>query len=225
MKGLKAKLKVLLCILLSAAMILPSMSVGAAEAGTKAANVVIDATDFGADPTGMNDSAEAIQAALEAAKEASENGTKSVTLNFPKGEYHIYKDKSATREYHTSNTNSIENPVKTIGILIEEQKNLTIEGNGSLFMMHGNMMALAVAKSENITLHDFAWDFAVPTVSEMTVTGMGTEGGRQYTDFYIPECFNYEITGTTIKWMSELSPYTGKTYWTKQESTRMRIRS
>ncbi len=76
-------------------------------------------------------------------------------------------------------------------------------------------MALAVAHSENITLKNFSWDYGVPTVTEMVVTGMGTEGGRQYTDFYIPACFPYEIQGTTIKWMSEVSPYTGRTYWTK----------
>ena len=150
-----------------------------ANAGEKKeSNVVINVLDYGTDPSGVNDSAVAIWKALEAAKEVSGNGEKHVTVNFPKGEYHIYKDKAQQREYHTSNTNSIENPIKTIGILIEEQKNLTIEGNGSLFMMHGNMMALAVAKSENIVLHDFSWDFAVPTVSEMTITGMGTENGR-----------------------------------------------
>ena len=169
--------------------------------------VVINAMDYGADPTGAIDSAVAIWNALEAAKEYE---GKSVVLEFPKGEYHIYKDKAQTREYHTSNTNSIENPIKTIGFLIEEQENLTIDGNDSLFMMHGDMMALAVVKSENITLKNFAWDFAVPTVREVTVT----ESGSNYTDFYIPECFPYTISGNTLVWSSELSPYTGRPYWT-----------
>lgn len=171
--------------------------------------VVINAMDYGADPTGAADSAEAIWAALEAAKEFEAAG-KSVTLEFPKGEYHIYKDKAQTREYHTSNTNSIENPIKTIGLLIEEHENLTLDGNGSLFMMHGNMMALAVVKSENITLKDFAWDFAVPTVTELTVT----ESGSNYTEYYIPTCFPYTISGNTLVWSSEPSPYTGQPYWT-----------
>lgn len=183
--------------------------------GTTKSGIVIDVLEYGADPTGINDSAEAIWKALEEAKKVSDGGKNAVTLNFPKGEYHIYKDKAQQREYHTSNTNSIENPIKTIGILIEGQKNLTIEGNGSRFMMHGNMMALAVAKSENITLHNFAWDFEVPTVSEMTVTGMGKDGMNEYTDFYIPNCFPYEIKGNTILWRSENSPYTNEPYWTE----------
>ncbi|WP_461815739.1 NPCBM/NEW2 domain-containing protein [Faecalimonas sp.] len=196
----------------------PMVSLAQSKDGNEKKNgtIVIDVLDFGADPTGVNDSAESIWNALKEAKKVSDGGKKSVTLNFPKGEYHIYKDRAQKREYHTSNTNSIENPVKTIGILIEEQKNLTIEGNGSLFMMHGNMMALAVAKSENIRLHNFSWDFAVPTVSEMTITNMGKEGIHEYTDFYIPNCFPYEIQGNTILWKSENSPYTNKPYWTEK---------
>ncbi len=202
MKATKRMLSwlLLVCMVLSG---LPAIPAAAAN------TTVIDVLDYGADPTGAEDSAEAIWAALEAAKEAESEGN-SVTLNFPTGEYHIYKDKAQTREYHTSNTNSIENPIKTIGLLIEEHENLTVEGNGSLFMMHGNMMALAVVKSENITLQNFSWDFAVPTVTELTVTAVGDN----YTDYYIPNCFPYEVSGNTVKWSSDLSPYTGQPYWT-----------
>ena len=192
-------------------MILSAMPTLTLRASAEAAgeSAVLNALDYGADPTGATDSTVAIQKALAAAKELEAQG-KSVTLEFPKGEYHIYKDKAFTREYHTSNTNSIENPIKTIGFLIEEHENLTIDGKGSLFMMHGNMMALAVVKSENIVLKDFAWDFAVPTVTEMTVTATGSN----YTEYYIPACFPYQISGNTIKWSSDLSPYTGQPYWT-----------
>ena len=176
---------------------------------------VIQATDYGADPTGTKDSTQAIQKALAAAKELRETSGKPVTVSFEKGEYQIYKDFAQKREIHTSNTSSTDYPTKTIGILIEEQQDLTLEGNGSLFMMHGNMMALAVNHSKNITLHDFSWDFAVPTTSEMTVSRMYSENGKDVTEFYIPKTFPYQIDGTTFKWTSEPSPYTGKTYWTK----------
>ncbi|WP_288820619.1 NPCBM/NEW2 domain-containing protein [uncultured Allobaculum sp.] len=176
---------------------------------------VIHASDFGADPTGTKDSTQAIQKALAAAKELRETSGKPVTVSFEKGEYQIYRDFAATREIHTSNTSSTDYPTKTIGILIEDQQDLTLEGNGSLFMMHGNMMALAVTHSKNITLHDFSWDFAVPTTSEMTVSRMYSENGKDVTEFYVPKCFPYQIDGTTFRWTSEPSPYTGKTYWTK----------
>lgn len=113
---------------------------------------IIYAADYGADPSGCTDSAEAVIAALDAAREQREKTGRPVRLVFEKGEYHIYKDHASVREIHTSNTNSIDYPEKTIGILIENQQDLTIEGNGSLFMMHGNMMALAVIQSKHVTL-------------------------------------------------------------------------
>lgn len=175
--------------------------------------IVINVTDYGADPSGKEDNAIAIWNALEAAKEISKDGEIPVTLNFPKGEYHIYKDYAQTREYHTSNTNSIENPIKHIGILIENQKNLTIEGNDSMFVMHGNIMALAIVKSENIKLNNFSWEYGVATTSEMTVLNMGEIAGKQYTDYYIPSSYPHEIDGRNLKWLSEKSPYTGEYYW------------
>ena len=69
----------------------PMRSVSAEEAGS----AVLSALDFGADPTGAADSTVAIQKALAAAKELEEQG-KAVTLVFPQGEYHIYKDKAPT---------------------------------------------------------------------------------------------------------------------------------
>ncbi len=186
------------------------------ESALAAENVIIDAADYGADPTGAEDSAQQIQAAFAAARKAKENGAAHVTVSFPQGEYHIYKDYAEKREYHTSNTNSIENPEKTIGILIEDQEDFTLQGNGSLFIMHGNMMALAVVNSKNVTLENFSWDFGVPTVSEMTVEEIGTtEDQKPYTDYLIPECFPHQVTGNTLTWYSEKSPYTGEYYWTQ----------
>lgn len=216
MKRRKEHVNIFIAVLLAVSMLLPSISAAAREqepVETGKENV-IDVTDYGADPTGVKDSAEAVWDALQAAKAMEEDG-EPVTLNFPKGEYHIYKDQAQVREYHTSNTNSIQSPQKTIGILIDGHENLTVEGNDSLFMMHGNMMALAVVDSRNVTLQNFSWDFAVPTVSEMTITEMGTEAGKQYTDFFIPSCFPFEIKGNTIEWQSEPSPYTGERYWTE----------
>ena len=198
-------MKKILCLLLALFMCFPTLNINVYALENE---VIIDVTDYGADPSGINDSTEAIYNALEAAKEEGKDG-KAVTVNFPKGEYHIYKDKAQQREYHTSNTNSIQNPTKYIGILIENQENLTIEGNDSLFMMHGNMMALAVAYSKNITLRNFAWDFEVPTVTEMTVTNVTSS----YTDYYIPSCFPYEVSGNSILWSSDISPYTNQPYW------------
>lgn len=48
---------------------------------------ILSVTDYGADPAGKRDSTEALQAALEAAR----NTPGPVTLLFPKGEYHFIR--------------------------------------------------------------------------------------------------------------------------------------
>lgn len=176
-------------------------------------HTILRVTDYGADPAGEQDSTQAVQAVLEAAR----NTSGPVTLLFPKGEYHFYKDFAPKRLYHTSNTDSCSHPEKTIAILIEDQEDLTLDGDGSLFLMHGNLMALAVVRSKRIVLRDFSWDFAVPTVSEMTVTGFGKKGLSHYTDFYIAGAFPFTISGgRSVLWTGGESLRGTGPYWTQK---------
>ena len=204
-------LVLVLQLLVAPCSLLASATVGGEDPGT-----IIDVTDFGADPSGKGDSTIPIQEALAAAKELDG----PVTLSFPKGEYHVYKDYASKRVYHTSNTGSLSYPEKSIGILIEDQENLTIEGNGSLFMMHGDIMAIAVVGSKNVKLQNFVLDYEVPNTMDTTVAGIGeTEDGKPYMDMYIPANYHYSISQDQkhIDWTSELSPYTGEPYWTERD--------
>lgn len=171
----------------------------------------IDVTEYGADPTGEKDSTNAIWEALESAKQMSGQ----VVINFPTGTYQLQKGTSQQRKYHTSNTNSIEYPVKYIALLIENQEDIILNGNGSLFMIHGDCMALAVIRSKAVYLYDFSWDFAVPTTIEMTVKDLGEVNGEQYTDFSVPACFSFSVNHNQrdINWYSEINPVNGKYYW------------
>lgn len=99
--------------------------------------------------------------------------------------------------------------MKTIGILLEDMKNITVEGNGSEFMFHGKMTTLATLRCKNITFQNFSMDFQVPTVVDITVEKV--EGNTAVV--YVPECYGYEINGTNVTWLSDVSPYTGEYYW------------
>lgn len=96
----------------------------AAEGEAKATGSVIDATKYGADPTGLKDSAEAIIAAIAAAKAKQEETNQPVTIDFPKGEYQIYPDKIEARELYITNTvgTGQGDKMKKIGFLFEEKK-------------------------------------------------------------------------------------------------------
>ncbi|MGB8454860.1 MAG: glycosyl hydrolase family 28-related protein [Anaerocolumna sp.] len=165
---------------------------------------LINILNYGAKADGKTDCTIPVKKALEDIRKRK----KPATLFFPKGEYHFYKEYAEKRLYHTSNTNSLDYPVKEIGILIEEQENLRIDGDGSLFLFHGNMMALAVVKSRQIELCNFSWDFPCATVSEMTIEKI--ENNRVI--YRIPKAQTYEVKNQEIRWY-EKSPLTGETYW------------
>ena len=151
------------------------------------------------------------RAAIEAAKEV--NGP--VVLDFPKGEYQIYPDHAQKRELYISNTLSRNNgdrgtyKMKNIGILLENMENVTLEGNQSSLIFHGKMMMFSTIGCKNIRIQNFDTDFQVPSV--VSVTAEKVEGNTAI--LYVPECYNYSVSGTTVTWSSDVSPYTGQAYW------------
>lgn len=204
------KSKRALSVLLSAGMCLnsiPFMNLYAYSAET-----VIDVTDFGADPAGGEDSTPAVEKALAKAKEIDG----PVTVRFPKGRYDLYPDHAPERELYVSNTAGTNSSVKDkkIGILVEDMQDVTIDGDGSELVFHGKMTEFAAINSENVTFKNYSTDFEVPTVIDVTVEE--TDGNTAIV--YVPECYGYEINGTTITWLSDVSPYTGQRYWTATNS-------
>ena len=173
----------------------------------------IDVTEFGADPSGKNDSTQAFAAALEAAKKVDG----AVEIEFPYGEYRFDKDHATTKVIHTSNTSSRSYPEKKIAMLIEEANDLTVEGNGSTLLFYGDMMAIATIESENVKFHNFVLDYKDADTIDVSVVGTGLDANNKpYADIYVPAAYNYEIGADqkTITWQGEISAETGKPYWT-----------
>ncbi|MDY7394510.1 right-handed parallel beta-helix repeat-containing protein [Aureibaculum sp. 2210JD6-5] len=95
----------------------------------------------------------------------------AVKLIFEEGRYDIYPDQSEQREYFISNTSTekeVPSKIKTIALLFENAKDLTIEGNGALFVIHGKMINFAFDHCENITIQNVSFDYERPTMSELT---------------------------------------------------------
>ena len=208
MKKRKRILSLVFAVCLVISGFVPGAGVQKAEAAAE--TEVINVMDYGVYPDSGKDSAVGIQKAIAAAKEATDEG-KEVTINFPEGRYDIYPDKAVERELYISNTVGADQnyKMKKIGIFLEDMDHVTVEGNDSLFMFHGKMTTFATIDCEDVEFKDYAVDFQVPTVIDMTVESV--EGNTA--TIYIPECYNYEVTGTTIAWYSDVSPYTGQRYW------------
>ncbi|UNT95814.1 NPCBM/NEW2 domain-containing protein [Allobaculum mucilyticum] len=177
-------------------------------------DAVIDVTDFGADPSGYKDSVPAVKEAIAEAKKLTDQG-QSVTISFPKGEYNLYPDKAEKKLLYLSNTTGANtgNAQRIIGICIEDMNNVVVDGNGSRFVYHNRMTPYAAISSENVIFKNFSIDYAAPTCLEMT--SIAVDRDAKTVTYHIPESLNYSIEGTSIKWSSDTSPYTGDAYWEK----------
>lgn len=150
---------IVLCALLGVAM---------AEANTKD---TVWVSEFGARANSFENSVTAIQKAIEHCKT-----TGAKVLAFPKGRYDIWSDGAIRREYFISNTSNEKDcpsKIKTVGILLDGMKDITVEGNGSTIMYHNKMITVAIDKSQNVTVQNLTIDFERPTMSEIKIVNVG----------------------------------------------------
>lgn len=118
-------------------------------------------TDFGARPNTQEDATTAVAAALRAAQ------GKHAVVEFPKGDYHFYRENGAERELFLSNSDVV-NP-RRIAILIENRRDIRLKGNGARLLFHGRVIPFAIIDSKDITLEGFVVDWPRPLMSQGTV--------------------------------------------------------
>jgi len=127
---------------------------------------IIRAADYGIIPDTGKDMAPLLKEMFKKNPKFS-----NLKLVFQKGNYDLWPEHAPEREYFISNTSTEKecpSKVKTIGLLFENVKNLTIEGNDALFMMHGKMIDFAIDHCENVKMQNLAFDYFRPTMSELT---------------------------------------------------------
>ncbi|MDE7125404.1 MAG: alpha-1,3-galactosidase B, partial [Muribaculaceae bacterium] len=88
--------------------------------------------------------------------------------------YDFYPDKSEKRSLYISNHDQT-NP-KHIGLLLENARNIVVDGNGSDFVFHGRMLPFAVRGCKNVTLRNFSIDFENPHIAQVTVVRSDDSG-------------------------------------------------
>jgi hypothetical protein len=146
----------------------------------------VSVADFGARPGSKDDTTDSVTKAIQAAKSGD-------TVVFPKGEYHFYRDKGHQRELYLSNTD-VANP-RHISILIENRKNLRLEGNGSRLVFHDRVMPFAILGSRNITVHGFTVDWDRPLMSQGVVRAFDSTGLSLEID---PRRYPYQIENNQL---------------------------
>ncbi len=141
-------------------------------------------------------------------KQAIADAVSGDIISFEKNEYHFYKDYSEHRPYHMTNTDSFRNPEKYFAVLAENKQNITIDGNGSTFVIHGDICAFSLVKCKNITLKNFTIRYNSPTNFEMTVK----EKKGLSVKYSIPENTSFYVKNNSI-YFFEQSPFTKKNYY------------
>ena len=133
-------------------------------------------TDFGALPYSYENCVTQIQAAID---ECKRTGAK--VLSLPEGRYDIWPEGATRKEYYISNTSTEQecpSKVKTVGLMLHEIDDLTIEGNGATLMYHGKMTTIALEHCDGVRINNLHIDFERPAGSEIQyrkVTGGETE--------------------------------------------------
>lgn len=91
-------------------------------------------------------------------------------LQFEEGRYDFWPDGAVRREYFISNTSSegeCPSKVKTIGIMLDNIDNLTIDGNGAALVFHGKMTMIATDHCRGLAIRNLHIDFERPGGSEL----------------------------------------------------------
>jgi hypothetical protein len=130
------------------------------------AQKIINVADYGIKANSYEDAVPAIAKALaEAAKHDS------AVLRFPKGRIDLWPGQAAKKELYVSNATESDtlSKVRSIGILLENMGNITLEGKETLIVSHGKMVHLANINSRNITVRNIGFDYERPTMSEFTI--------------------------------------------------------
>ena len=127
---------------------------------------VIRASDYGVRSNSFENASTAIQKAIDACKAKGD-----AVLLLPGGRIDIWPEGAAKRELYISNSTEDDtlSKVKNIAFLFEDCKNITLDGNNTLVVLHGKMVSFAILNSSNIKIRNIRFDYERPTMSELTI--------------------------------------------------------
>lgn len=148
--------------------------------------IVINAKDYG-----LNTSEDAVPALRRALEACVEKGASKLII--PKGKYNCYPGKATEKYLRVSNN---DNGMKRILFPLKGMKDFEIDGQGSHFIMHGQMVAIDVDHCENISLRNFSIDWNKPFYFQGEVVAVNEENNSFDLEVY-EEC-DYEIVANEL---------------------------
>lgn len=124
--------------------------------------------------------------------QALENCADGDTLRFEKDEYHFYPAFAFEQFYYVTNNRM---GLKRIAFPIIGKRNLTLDGGGSAFIFHGEIVPFVLDGSENITIKNCSIDWERPFYSQGEIVRADDDGIEVTID---REKYPYHLDGTKI---------------------------
>ncbi|MDD3468789.1 MAG: hypothetical protein PHE53_02275 [Thermoguttaceae bacterium] len=111
-----------------------------------------------------------IQQQLDQLAQTAENATSTkapTTITIPNGTYHFYFDQGIRQTHYISNHDQ-SNP-KSIGIVMENLKNVTLDCQNSLFIFHGKMLPIVMKNCVDCSVKNLRVDFDHPAIAQVEI--------------------------------------------------------
>lgn len=140
----------------------------------------IKAIEYGIKPN--TDCSQKIREMISSLSDSKEE----ITIVLEKGQYDFFAKKAPSAFLRVTNScgkkewdkDDVEN-LCNVGMLIENAKNLTVDGNGSVFVLHGKFTNIAIRNCENIEIKNLTVRADNPDMHELKVI----KRGLGYVDF------------------------------------------
>jgi hypothetical protein len=147
---------------------------------------VVNVADFGVKPDSGEDATFRVLLALDACR-----AVKNPVLIFPKGTYQFHPDQALERYYAIANN---WHKMQRVALPICDFDGLTIDGQGSDFIMHGLILPVVMDGSKNVTIKNFSIDWQRPSLSQ----GEVVESDGTHFDMHIAGEYPYKIVNGAL---------------------------
>lgn len=126
----------------------------------------IKVTQFGVKSNSYLNASKGIKQALEKCK-----NKQNVVIQLPGGRIDLWPEDAVKKEIYISNSTESDtlSKVKNIGFFFDHLKNITLDGNNTLVVLHGKMVSFALFNCQNIAIKNIQFDYERPTMSEVTI--------------------------------------------------------